>query len=122
MHACGTCLPVGASPATLESAAEGAGVIPPSCCVEQAMCTLCSTARGHAKCHAKPKGGRGVVVAGVTVLDAVERWCLHVMRMVQSCSDSDRDTISDLSEMSEEVQAPCHDLQAEALVRSEGSS
>jgi len=36
----------------------------------------------------------------VTVLDAVERWCLHVMRMVQSCSDSDRDTISDLSEMS----------------------
>ena len=59
---------------------------------------------------------------GVTVLDAVERWCLHVMRMVQSCSDSDRDTISDLSEMSEEVQAPCHDLQAEALVRSEGSS
>ena len=37
---------------------------------------------------------------GVTVLDAVERWCLHVMRMVQSCSDSDRDTISDLSEMS----------------------
>ena len=43
-------------------------------------------------------------MAGVTVLDAVERWCLHVMRMVQSCSDSDRDTISDLSEMSEEVQ------------------
>ena len=73
---------------------------------------------------------------GVTVLDAVERWCLHVMRMVQSCSDSDRDTISDLSEMSGlkrcncklKLQAPCHDpfncapchdLQA---VRSEGSS
>jgi hypothetical protein len=68
---------------------------------------------------------------GVTVLDAVERWCLHVMRMVQSCSDSDRDTISDLSEMSGLKRcklklrvttfncAPCHDLQA---VRSEGSS
>ena len=133
MHA--ACLPSWACDAREQSAAEGAGVIPPSCRVEQAMCTLCSTAvstRARQMPARQAQGRPWGCGGGVTVLDAVERcgacmscaWCNRARTRIEIRSPTSPRC---LKRCNCKLRRPCHDrfklcsVSRPSSLRSEGS-